>query len=86
MGAVFIYFAADGELIKIGRTKNAARRIATLATGNPRCVTLLGTMKGTDDTERMLHHSFRVWRVRGEWFERSQSLLDFIAAHTTKPE
>ena len=77
-----IYFIQDGSYIKIGYAKySAEERLRSLQIGNPRPLTLVGTMLGDVEDELDLHAKFPDERVRGEWFKASDSLLGFIKAN-----
>lgn len=73
------YFMFDGEFIKIGKSKSvesAFERIASIQTGNPREVSLIGV---TCEEEHALHRFFSEERIRGEWFRVSSKLLKYIS-------
>ncbi|MGH8243900.1 MAG: GIY-YIG nuclease family protein [Steroidobacteraceae bacterium] len=69
-----VYFLGEAENgcspIKIGVTKDIARRKRTLQTGNPLELRLLGWIVADDSfqLERQLHEHFESVRTRGEWF------------------
>lgn len=71
--AGYIYFLHDGELCKIGRTKNKPEsRAKALKVGNVN-IKLIGSIK-TDNAELLeatLHEKFGDKRVDGEWFRLS---------------
>jgi len=77
----YVYFIADGEdgPIKIGYTKaNPNLRLAQLQTGNPRKLELLFVMDGDRQWERSLHDNLADYRLAGEWFTRSQKVVDVL--------
>lgn len=80
---VFIYFVGpkDGP-VKIGKAKNVRYRLSGLQTGSPVELELLGVMIGRPNLERALHSRFERYRKHGEWFEKSQEIIEFIENHT----
>jgi hypothetical protein len=89
-----IYFIGEGPggHVKIGYCADprggfthedvARSRMASLQTGNPRRLVLLGfTTSGTMDDERALHAQFARSRLEGEWFSRTRDLELLIEAH-----
>jgi hypothetical protein len=83
-----IYFAQAGDHgpIKIGYTSSAPEeRLATLQTGCPSPLRLLGTRHGTGGHERYLHARFASHRLGGEWFSPADELLSFICSEDELP-
>lgn len=82
-----VYFISDGEFVKIGKTTGSPEcRLASLQTGNPRELTIvgiafLGTEKGTV-LEYWLHGLLKKYRVRGEWF--SLDALSYLVVYLNK--
>jgi hypothetical protein len=74
----YVYFVAGGPFIKIGWSFLIKTRVASLQTGNPYKLELLGAIPGSIDTERELHEMFKKYRAEGEWFEDCQEIRDFI--------
>ena len=76
-----IYFAragADGP-VKIGVTGGEPEdRIASLQTGCPAPIALLGALDGTAAHEQWLHRRFASLRLSGEWFTPDAALISFI--------
>ena len=78
----WVYFITLGEppiWVKIGFTKwEPASRMASLQTGCPYPMSLLGFVPGARGLERDLHDVLRNDRRQGEWFEfteRTQSII-----------
>jgi hypothetical protein len=71
-----VYFISDGQLIKIGYSKNVNKRIKQLSTGNGRKLFLLGTIDGDKNREKEIHKQFK--SSNGEWFTVTDDLLSFI--------
>ena len=84
-----IYFIRSGKKvpIKIGYTDgDADQRLASLQTGNPFELNLLGCISGDMERERLIHKKFEDYRVRGEWFRATSELLSLIFAGDGWPE
>lgn len=81
-GAPKIYFAQiPSGPIKIGfTTKKPSGRITELQAGNHETITLLWAGAGTKTQERKLHERFAALKLRSEWFQPAEELLQFIAA------
>ena len=76
-----VYFITDGQYIKIGYTKNdAKKRLKQLQTSSPKKLFLLGYINGDKMVEKSLHKQFykSIVRINGEWFSPTQDLLDYI--------
>ena len=78
-----VYFAETecGTYIKIGFSTQVRIRITTLGTLRPGNfqLRLIGTMPGSEATERWLHGKFVAYRDNGEWFRSTSELRNFIA-------
>ncbi|MDJ0634057.1 MAG: GIY-YIG nuclease family protein [Xenococcaceae cyanobacterium MO_188.B29] len=81
----FIYFILnpDSNAVKIGRTKNIAKRLNSLQVANPVELRLLKTVqvnsgKEAKKTEELFHNKFANLRLLGEWFRFEQKLQEFI--------
>jgi len=64
----FIQMEEYPYLLKIGRTKNAEKRIKQLQTGSGIKLKLIHVFKGLGWKEKYLHDELRTWRQSGEWF------------------
>jgi len=78
---VYFITASNKDNIKIGCASCPEDRLDYLQTGSPVRLKLLGVMEGGRKKERELHNQFAHLRQHGEWFERSESLLNFIKAN-----
>jgi hypothetical protein len=76
----FLREARDGP-IKIGYAGNVVKRMLRLQQGNPSALRVYATLPGGRGEERALHRRFRHLRIRGEWYEASEDLLAYVAAH-----
>jgi hypothetical protein len=70
---VYAIEANTGQ-VKIGRAKNAKKRLNGLQTGSPVELTLLaaGETNHADRVEAYLHRRYGKHRIRGEWFRLSR--------------
>jgi hypothetical protein len=78
----YVYFISDGTAIKIGKSDNPNKRMNSLQIGNPRELSLLGTTPLI--TEEEVHILFKDLKIRGEWFENHQLILDYCKCKKTK--
>jgi predicted GIY-YIG superfamily endonuclease len=64
MGCVYIYRSGEGNVFKIGRTTDVARRLKTHATGNPEPLTEFAVIETeyASQCETYLHHRLRTKR------------------------
>lgn len=94
-----IYFAQRGPYVKIGISRNPARRIQHLRYGGcvapadadySQPVTLLLEIPGSTRADELaMQERFRVWHVIGEWFRYDDALskaLDELAIETAGSE
>lgn len=68
----------DKGPIKIGFTDDIKSRVQQCQVGNPYLIRTLGTMFGFVKEERELHVRFCSSYLRGEWFNYSDELRDYI--------
>jgi T5orf172 domain len=80
-----VYFIQSEEtrLIKIGTSKDPAKRLLGLQTGNGGRLTLLGAV--TNQNESGLHSRFSKCRAHGEWFRPEDELLGFLRQRGFNP-
>jgi hypothetical protein len=85
-GGTFVYFiAAHGSgKIKIGCSDDPERRLATLQSGCPVRLTIVGTIGGGFEKEKELHDRFAHLRSGGEWFGAANELVTYIRQAVTK--
>lgn len=76
-----IYFATDGYSIKIGRSRDVAARLKSLATGSARPLQLIATVYGDSQHETKVHNDLASHRLNGEWFKDCQTVRDAIAEY-----
>ena len=73
-----VYFIDNGDFVKIGRSTNTAKRLATLQCASPYDLKIILVVTGGYDKEQELHERFAHLRHRGEWFKKGPELLQFI--------
>jgi len=79
--SVLIYFIEiiGEEPIKIGYTlKRVSQRLSQLQVASPKPMRVLAVLDGGKNTEAVLHEMFQDDLIRGEWYHRSNELLDFL--------
>lgn len=80
-GVVYFIQPIEGGLVKIGFTTGLAiDRLASLQTGSPVRLRIIGTMRGTVLDEQRLHGLFAEEREHGEWFRPTERLLAWVTA------
>ncbi len=75
-----VYFlqALDGGPIKIGVSNNPEGRLASLQTGSPVKLRILGTAAGDQRREARLHRKLAAHRLHGEWFADAPEVMAAI--------
>lgn len=73
-----VYFAQMGDMVKIGWSLTPHKRVRHIQTSAPGPVTVLGTLRGSRETEREMHRRFAHLRRHGEWFRATEELLSLI--------
>jgi hypothetical protein len=74
-----VYFITDGQYIKIGYTERSVEeRLREMQTGNANELHCLGWYKALPYHEDELHHLFRHFYVRGEWFLAHAEIMHHI--------
>lgn len=73
-----VYFIRHAGHIKIGKSVDPWKRLASLQTAHHDPLEMLAIMPGSDDLEAGLHRAFGKFMKRGEWFEENPQLLAFI--------
>jgi hypothetical protein len=75
-----VYFIRSGDCIKIGKSDNPWKRMASLQTGSPDSLDMLAVMPGDIGFESGLQEAFSEHLVRGEWYKENDRLMSFIEA------
>jgi len=76
-----IYFIQEGNYgnVKIGHTdRDVYERIKEFETGNSSELKLIIQIYGDKNLEKELHYKFEKYRVKGEWFEYSSEIKEYI--------
>jgi hypothetical protein len=75
-----IYFVQSGDdgPIKIGVSTNIGKRLTALQTAHGERLRIVGVMKGDFSKEKRIHSQFKSSLKRGEWFQATPELKDFI--------
>lgn len=74
----FVYFIAQGDLVKIGVSTDVKKRVYALTTSNPRALRLIRRIDGCRKVEAEMHKRFASLRVKGEWFSLSGELAEYL--------
>lgn len=74
----FIYFVTDGTAIKIGFTKDVVKRIGQLQVPHASPLKCLGSISALRYHEKMLHGRFRHLRIKGEWFQLHDDIIELL--------
>jgi hypothetical protein len=80
-----IYFILDSDknCVKIGKTTDLGKRLASLQVGNPTPLSILGVIDVIN--EKFVHDKFAKQHVLGEWFQADEELMAFIEKRTRQP-
>ena len=73
-----VYFIRHNGYIKIGKSVDPWKRLASLQTAHHEPLEMLAIMPGSEDLEHGLHRAFGQFMERGEWFQENAQLLAFI--------
>jgi Meiotically up-regulated gene 113 len=76
----YVYLVRCGGFYKIGLAKDANKRLSGLKTSSPFEIEMVKTWrcKRPDTIERTLHEQFEKFRVRGEWFQFTEDVLQAL--------
>ena len=69
-----LYLIRNDDKLKIGYTDDLERRLKQYNTHNPD-YELIATRKGTAEFETFLHHRFKQYRIKGEWFIYNEDII-----------
>lgn len=73
-----VYFIRHENYIKIGKSIDPWKRLASLQTAHHDTLEMLAIMPGNEELEYGLHRAFGQYMERGEWFQVNEQLLAFI--------
>lgn len=73
-----LYLIKDTDFLKIGYSSNIEERMKEYATHNP-SYELIGVREGDKEFEKFFHNRFKEFRLRNEWFEYKDIIVeDFL--------
>lgn len=78
--AIYIMQAGTYGPIKIGASKNVAKRVASQQIHHYEEIRLLATGAGCRRVEQLIHKHFAADHLRGEWFRPSAAIFRFVEA------
>lgn len=74
-----VYFLESEEpepVMKISESSNVSRHIKSIRNSIPQHVELFGVASdGSESLEQALHYEFEEYRIRGDWFKKSEKLM-----------
>ena len=73
---VYLIECTDNQTMKIGYSNNLNSRFQNLQSSSINKLNLLSSIKGKKDLEKKLHNEFKHLKIKGEWFEWSQNIID----------
>ena len=81
IGHIYFVRRAAGRVLryKIGYSRDVARRIKELQTGNDEVLELIGVASGSPKLERQVHKALGAHKVLGEWFADNNVVGEFIS-------
>lgn len=77
----FVYFIRAGDKVKIGFSAKPFMRLSAIQTSHHEDLRIMAYIPGTLKFERRLHQMFRALHVRGEWFQFSPEITEFITRY-----
>lgn len=83
--AVYMIRAGCSGPVKIGVAVDVEGRVAELQTAHHEELRLVRIIDGSFAEEVALHRHYASARIRGEWFEWSDDMLDIVPEITTPP-
>lgn len=78
-GHVYLLGGEGNPLVKIGRTTNLTKRLASIQTMSPTPLQVLWQHPGGHALEKALHRWFRDQRRHGEWFDLGDDPVTRVA-------
>lgn len=79
---IYVIRCGDHGPYKIGRARDAGKRLVNLQSAHHEQLHLVGVLSGHDCDESGLHEVFAATRIRGEWFAASELMSQLLAAFT----
>lgn len=79
VGNIYFILAPEVNRVKIGFAQNLQGRLAALQTGSPVNMEIIASIANkTIADERFLHIMFDDYRFKGEWFEFSEEIKEYL--------
>ena len=77
---VYLMNQEESHMYKIGVTNNVSKRLSSIQTSNPNPVSLVfaGKVENPRKLEKELHRHFKSQQITREWFELSNSDIDYV--------
>jgi hypothetical protein len=77
-----IYFIHDHtlDMVKVGITRNIGGRLRSLKSNTPSDVSLIGSVHGSLELEKVLHRFLTPFHHRREWFRAPPKVVEFLRA------
>lgn len=82
-GHVYVIQAEHGGPVKVGRARDPRKRLASIQTGSPHRLRIIGLIVGGAWMERDLHARLADHRMMGEWFEWNEAVRAVLDSHVT---
>ncbi|MER7841805.1 GIY-YIG nuclease family protein [Streptomyces sp. NPDC096040] len=79
-GYVYVMGSDQWPYVKIGYSKDPAKRLWFVQVGSPVRLRLLATYEGGQNLETALHRYFERHRTNGEWFDLGDSAVERVNA------
>lgn len=76
---IYLIRRPDTGAIKVGIATDVAKRFDAIQCDNDVALELLGHWRSNPAVERNIHHALAAFRKRGEWFEPSAEVQDWLA-------
>lgn len=78
MKLVYVIYSFVNQSIKVGYTSNINQRFSQIQLATAEPLKLLFTFEGGRQEEKELHYILTEYKLRGEWFTYSETVLDII--------
>lgn len=81
---IYIVHAIGTTRYKIGKTDKLEKRLAALQTGSPFPLEVIHSFEAHDETEKVIHEAFAIYRLHGEWFDLPEHVVERLKASDEK--
>lgn len=79
IGGVYFFLAKELSLVKIGKSRDIRARLKAASTFCPVEVEIIAALRMSGYSEPWIHRRFRSDHVRGEWFNYSRKMVEYLA-------